>query len=153
MSVDYQRVAQRLAVIAAAKLVLADLERDAKMEAATLRRGTVVALDDHDVELGKLTVPKPTVPAPQIVDEAAAAGWAIDQFGETSVRMGLSEIGRRDVLAAFAKGVEVPGVVQLESRPATPRFTPSRDVVDLVRGMVARGVLAVEDLPMIGGAA
>lgn len=153
MSIDYQEVAQRLAVIAAAKLVLADLERDAKLEAATLRRGTVVALDDHDVELGKLTVPKPTVPAPQIVDEAAAAGWAIGEFGEAAVRMGLSDIGRRDVLAAYTKGIEVPGVMQPDSVPATPRFTPSRDVVELVRGMLARGVLTDDDLPMIGGAA
>lgn len=151
MSVDYQAVAQRLAVIAALKQVLADFEHEAKLEAATLRRGTVVALDDHDMELGKLTVPKPTVPQPRIVDEAAAAGWAIGEFGESAVRMGLSDTGRRDVLAAFLKGIEVPGVYQPDTVPATPRFTPARDVVDLVQGMLARGVLTVADLPMIGG--
>ena len=149
---DYQAAVRELAVITAMEQVLAKRKSELKTDVSELRRGTVVALDDQDQELGKLVVPKPTTPKPVIVDEAAAAGWAIDQFGETAVRMGLSDIGRTDVLAAYARGVAVPGVEQPLDRPGTPRFTPSRDVVTLVQGMYERGVLSAADLPMIGGA-
>lgn len=149
---DYQATVRELAVITAMEQVLAGRKAALKADAATLRRGTIVALDDLDQELGKLVVPKPTTPKPVITDEAAAAGWAIDQFGETAVRMGLSDTGRSDVLAAYARGVAVPGVEQPLDRPGTPRFTPSRDVLELVRGMFARGALTADDLPMIGGA-
>ena len=71
---------------------------------------------------------------------------------EYAVHMRLSDIGKTDVLAAYARGVAVPGVEQPLDRPGTPRFTPSRDVVALVQGMVSRGVLTAADLPMIGGA-
>ena len=149
---DYQAGARQLAILAAIRMYLADVEAQVKAEMATLRRGTVVALDDLDQELGKLVVPKPTTPRPVIVDEAAAAGWAIDEFGEYAVRMGLSDTGRMDVLAAYARGVAVPGVEQPMDRPGTPRFTPSRDVVELVRGMLSRGALSAADLPQIGEA-
>ena len=97
-------------------------------------------------------MPATTTPKPVIVDEAAAVGWAIGEFGEYAVHMRLSDIGKTDVLAAYARGVAVPGVEQPLDRPGTPRFTPSRDVVALVQGMVSRGVLTAADLPMIGGA-
>ena len=146
---DYQADARELAVLTAVEQVIAARKAVLKERVATLRRGTVVALDDLDQELGKLVVPKPK---PVIVDEAAAVGWAIGEFGEYAVHMRLSDIGKTDVLAAYARGVAVPGVEQPLDRPGTPRFTPSRDVVALVQGMVSRGVLTAADLPMIGGA-
>ena len=149
---DYQADARELAVLTAVEQGIAARKAVWEERVATLRRGTVVALDDLDQELGKLVVPKPTTPKPVIVDEAAAVGWAIGEFGEYAAHMRLSDIGKTDVLAAYARGVAVPGVEQPLARPGTPRFTPSRDVVALVQGMVSRGVLTAADLPMIGGA-
>ena len=61
---DYQATVRELAVITAMEQVLAGRKAALKADAATLRRGTIVALDDLDQELGKLVVPKPTTPKP-----------------------------------------------------------------------------------------
>lgn len=146
--IDFESRVRDLAVCAAMKQVIERRERELKADIATLRRGTIYAYDgDH--ELGYVSVPKPSQPSPRIEDEAAAVGWAVEQFGEGAMCVRLSDTGRRDVIEAAKKGTEVPGVEIPEPRPATPRFTPAKDVRERIAVMVAEGRLTAADLPAL----
>ncbi|MGF7125049.1 hypothetical protein [Rhodococcus sp. BE178] len=160
-----------LAAIAAVKKIVADAEAAKKVELqAELTRGTVYAYadDDKSVQLGYASVPKPTQPKPtvEIEDEARVLPWALDMFGESVASFQLTEQGRKSVIEyaladhmhagapAEYDGVEGVRVRVPEARPSTPRFTPEKNVVELVQGMVRSGRLSLSTiLELDGGAA
>ncbi len=158
---DLESVVTTLALVAALKNKLAEVEKTAKVElAAHLTRGTVYAFDGLDNtdehQLGYASVPKPTQPKPvvEIDDEARVLPWAVDEFGDSAATYRLSEQGlasvRARALAAHkAAGsperFEFDGVVVTvpPARPASPRFTASKNVDALVEAMVRDGRLSV----------
>jgi len=159
---DIDTTVRNLAAIAAVKKMLAKAEAATKAElSAALKRGTVYAHTDTGDELGYANVPKVAQPKPTIVvtDEAQVFAWMCDQFGEGIVetRVQLTEQGRKSfeefVLDAHkAAGSEdyfdLPGV-SVSVPPAkdpVPSFTPSKNVVELVRGMAQRGALSLSDV-------
>ena len=158
---DIEQIVKDLAAIAAVKKLVADAEKTAKSALQDqLQRGTVYAFVDGN-ELGCANVPKPSQPKPvvQVVDEALAFGWMVDEFGEGSVEtvVRLTEQGRKSlelaVLSEHAKAGspsefshEGVTVTVPEPRPATPRFTPAKNVVELVQRMVQRGDLSIAGL-------
>lgn len=157
-----------LAAIAAVKKIVGNAEDAKKAELQSeLPRGTVYAYADEakTVQLGYASVPKPTQPKPtvEIEDEARVLPWAIDMFGDSVASFQLTEQGRRSVIEyALADHksagsppvfdgvdgvvVRVPG-----PRPATPRFTPEKNVVELVQGMVRDGRLSLSAIRAIEG--
>lgn len=145
---DMEQVVKDLAVCAAIKQIVDDRIKALKTSAAEMRRGTVYAYAGDD-ELGYISVPKPSVKSPVIVDEDRAVAWAVETFGESAMTVRLSDTGKRDVIEAFKKGAEVPGVVQPESTPPSPRFKPAENIVELVRGMAERGELDASLVPMV----
>jgi len=154
---DVEQLVRDLAAIAAVEKLLAEAKKSTKAALQEqLQRGTVYAYSGDD-ELGYASVPKPSQPKPviEIVDEAEAFAWMVDEFGEGSVetKVQLTEQGRKSLEAyAGAGGVEVPGVQVTvpEPRPATPRFVPAKNVVELVQGMVQRGEFSFASLLEIG---
>lgn len=162
---DITVTVRTLAAVAAVKKLLADVEQSAKRDlAATLTRGTVYAHTGAGVELGYATVPKPARPKPRIdiVDEAQLLAWMVGEFGEDVVetRVQLTEQGRASldayVDALVASGSDsagaIPGVeiTTPPPRPAAPRFTPAKDIVELVRGMAAAGELDLSEVLALG---
>ncbi|MGX7727564.1 hypothetical protein [Rhodococcus sp. 5G237] len=152
---DVEQIVRDLAAITAMEKLLADAKRTAKDALQSqLSRGTVYAFTG-DQELGYASIPKPSQPKPQIqiVDEAETFAWMVDEFGEDVIetRVQLTEQGRKSLEARLQKG-PVPGVtvVTPEPRPATPRFVPAKNVVELVRGMAERGELSFTTLLEIG---
>lgn len=152
---DVEQIVKDLAAITAMEKLLADAKRTAKDALqAQLSRGTVYAFTG-DQELGYASIPKPSQPKPviQIVDEAEAFAWMVDEFGEDVIetRVQLTEQGRKSFESAALNG-SVPGVEVTvpEPRPATPRFVPAKNVVELVRGMAERGELSFTTLLEIG---
>ncbi|EOM77663.1 hypothetical protein DW322_08690 [Rhodococcus rhodnii] len=160
-----EQIVKELAAITAAEKLVAAAKTAKKDELqAQLTRGTAyayAAVGGEQVELGYATVPKPSVPKPrvEIVDEARVLPWAVDAFGDSVLTTRLSEQGRKSVieaaLIAHETGDELDGVAV--SVPAatvpTPRFTPAKNVVELVQGMVARGEISLGDvlaLPQAG---
>lgn len=164
---DIDTTVRNLAAIAAAKQLLAKAEAAAKAElSAALKRGTVYAHTAGGEELGYATVPKPTKPKPSIdvVNEEELFAWMVDQFGdeviETKVR--LTEQGLRSLFThiesaiALAEPFEptLPPGVEVSIPPAkvpTPRFTPAKNVVELVQGMYFRGELDLDAVLAIEG--
>lgn len=153
---DVEQIVRDLAAIAAAKKLLADAEKSAKDALqAQLQRGTVYAFTGDEQELGYASVPKPSQPKPQvtIVDEAQAFAWMVEEFGDDVIetKVQLTEQGCKSLDARILKG-PIPGVevTTPEPRPATPRFTPAKNVVELVQGMAARGELSFASLLEIG---
>ncbi|KXT57521.1 hypothetical protein Y710_06980 [Gordonia sp. QH-12] len=124
---------------------------DAKAEAAKeLPRGTIHVFVDADdpmsESLGYLSVPKPSQPSPQIVDETLAMSWLLETFGEDGmVEMRLSSQGRTTLIEAAKRG-HVPGVEVPEPKPSSPRWRPSDNVVELVQAMWRRGDFSLDDL-------
>lgn len=149
MTDNMQVVVRDLAVIAACRTILDTRERELKSQFGDVRTTIYANTIPGDVmspELGRVTVPKPRQPAPMIVDEDLAVAFAVEQFGEGSMRVRLSEQGRSDVIAAAKKGVAVPGVEIPAPRPSSPSFTPAKNVLDLVKSMVAAGQITPADL-------
>jgi len=160
---------RNLAAIAAAKKLLAEAEaREKAALTGQIARGTAYAYTASGAELGYATVPKPTKPKPvvTITDEAQVFPWLVETFGPEVIeeRVVLTDQGRASleayVLEAHkAAGSEdyfdLPGV-SVSVPPAkapTPRFTPAKNVVELVRGMAAAGELNLgEVLALEGGA-
>ncbi len=154
---EIDTVVRDLAAIAAAEKLLAEAKANAKARLSErLARGTVYAYTADRQELGYATVPKPTQPKPvmTITDEAQVFPWLIETFGPEVIeeRVVLTDQGRASleayVLEAHkAAGSEdyfdLPGVsVSVPpARDPAPRFTPSKRVVELVRGMAAAGEL------------
>ncbi|NCL73726.1 hypothetical protein [Rhodococcus sp. YH1] len=161
---DLEAIVTKLALVAALKNKLADVEKTAKAElAANLTRGTVYAfdgIDDTDThQLGYASVPKPTQPKPvvEIDDEARVLPWAIDEFGDSAAtyrltEQGLASVKARALAAHKAAGsperFEFDGVVVTvpAPRPSTPRFTASKNVDALVEDMVRTGRLNITDV-------
>lgn len=158
---DIEQIVKDLAAIAAVKKLVADAEKTAKSALQEqLQRGTVYAfVDGH--ELGCANVPKPSQPRPvvQVVDESLAFCWMVEEFGEGSVEtvVRLTEQGRKSlelaVLSEHAKAGspsefthEGVTVTVPDPRPSTPRFTPAKNVVELVQAMVRRGDLSIAGL-------
>ncbi len=125
-----------------------------------MSRGTVYAFAGEQ-ELGYASVPKPSKQKPSIdvVNEAELFAWMVDQFGdeviETKVR--LTEQGLRSLFSHVESAIALaepfeptlpPGVevTTPEPRPATPRFVPAKNVVELVRGMAQRGEFSFTSL-------
>ncbi|MFC9769186.1 hypothetical protein [Rhodococcus jostii] len=159
--VGVEAIVRDLAKITAAEQILSAAKATLKARLQKeLRQGTVYAFDDQDTQLGYATVPKPAQPRPQvdIDDEARVLVWAVEMFGESAMTVRLTEQGRMSVIAyaldrhaaAGSPAVfdAVDGVIVRvpQSRLATPRFTPAKNVVELIRGMVARGALSFADL-------
>ncbi len=114
-------------------------------------RGTDYIVDDEGREIGSLQVAKGRkTTSVDIVDEAAALEWAVDNFGDSVI--GLSAAGRASVIEAAKKGTPVPGVDVVEKTGApSVRWVPHKpDHEDggadaLVESMLARGVLSLDD--------
>ncbi|WP_353107903.1 hypothetical protein [Gordonia sp. (in: high G+C Gram-positive bacteria)] len=109
--------------LAAKKAALADV----------VVRGTLRALvdptDPLSPEFGRFEIPTPTKPKPSIVDEDRVVPWALAEFGEVGiVELRLSQQGRKSVVAAAERGVEVPGVEWSEPRAGAPRWVPAKGV-------------------------
>ena len=130
----------------------------AAYQAEKVGRGTDYIVDDQGREIGSLQVAKgrKTVSV-EIVDEAAALEWAVDNFGDSVI--GLSGAGRSSVIEAAKKGTDVPGV-QMSEKTGDPsvRWVPHKpDHEDggadaLVESMLERGVLTLDDaLALEGG--
>lgn len=166
---DIETTVRNLAAIAAAKKLLAEAEaREKSALAGQIARGTAYAYTASGEELGYATVPKPTQPKPvvTITDEAQVFPWLVDAFGPEVIeqRVMLTEQGRASLEAFMLEAhkaagsddyFDLPGVsvtVPPAKDPA-PRFTPSKRVVELVRGMAAAGELNLgEVLALEGGA-
>lgn len=165
---DINTAVRTLALVAAAKKQLAEVEARAKSTlAAQLRRGTVYAHNAAGVELGYATVPKASKPKPHIVitDEAQVFAWLTELFGDGMVEtvVQLTEQGRKSFEAYVLERYEAEGCpdyfdlpgVAVSSPPVrdpAPRFTPSRNIVDLVQEMTASGELSwTEVLALEGG--
>lgn len=145
MSTDMEQVVRELAVIAAARQVLAERETELKAQ-VSIPKGTVWASvdgsNDDDKLLGNVQAKRRARPAPRIVHEDQTVAWAVGQFGESAMDVRLSETGRRDVVAAVKKGQVVPGVEWPDAPAGTSiAFTPSKNVLALVRGMASAGEL------------
>ena len=120
-------------------------------------RGTDYIVDDEGREIGSLQVAKGRkTTSVEIVDEAAALEWAVDNFGESVI--GLSAAGRSSVIEAAKRGTPVPGVtVEPTEGAPTVRWVPHKpDHEDggadaLVESMLARGVLTLDDALAIEG--
>ncbi|MFD7046109.1 hypothetical protein, partial [Rhodococcus jostii] len=156
---DLAKITAAEQILSAAKATLKDrLQKE-------LRQGTVYAFDYSGegmdpIQLGYATIPKPSQPSPQVEidDEARVLVWAVEMFGESAMTVRLTEQGRMSVIAyaldqhaaagkpAVFAGVDGVIVRVPASRPAAPRFTPAKNVVELIRGMVARGALSFADL-------
>ena len=114
-------------------------------------RGTDYIVDDEGREIGSLQVAKGRKSTSvEIVDEAAALEWAVDNFGESVI--GLSAAGRSSVIEAAKRGTQVPGVEKTErTGDPTVRWVPHKpDHEDggadaLVESMLARGVLTLNE--------
>ena len=161
---DVEQIVQDLAVLSALKKIIAEAETAAKTDLQKhLARGTVYAYagdtPTDDEQLGYATVPKPSQPKPvvDIEDEARVLPWAVDDFGDEVATFRLTEQGRKSVIARVLKLHEQAGspaefefegvVVRVpEVRPSAPRFTPSKNVVELVEGMVRAGRLSIADV-------
>lgn len=123
----------------------------AAYQEAKVSRGTDYIVDDQGHEIGSLQVAKgrKTVSV-EIVDEAAALEWAVDNFGDSVI--GLSGAGRSSVIEAAKKGTDVPGV-QMSEKTGEPsvRWVPHKPTHEhggadaLVESMLARGVLTLDD--------
>ncbi|AOD23836.1 hypothetical protein IM25_21485 [Rhodococcus sp. p52] len=158
---------RNLAAIAAAKQLLAKAEAAAKAElSAELKRGTVYAHTAAGEELGYATVPKPSKPKPsiEVVNEAELFAWMVDQFGDEVIetKVQLTEQGLRllwthvESAVALAEPFDatLPPGVEVSIPPAkvpTPRFTPAKNVVELVQGMYFRGELNLSDVLALEG--
>lgn len=164
---DIATTVRNLAAIAAAeKLLAAAKAREKAALASQVTRGTNYAYTAAGEELGYATVPKPTQPKPSIVitDEAQMFPWLVETFGSEVIeeRVVLTDQGRKSfeayVLEAHkAAGSEdyfdLPGVSVTvpPARDPAPRFTPAKNVVELVRGMAARGELDLSEVLALGG--
>ncbi|KHJ74677.1 hypothetical protein [Rhodococcus sp. Chr-9] len=158
---------RNLAAIAAVKQLLAKAEAAAKAElSAELKRGTVYAHTAAGEELGYATVPKPSKPKLniEIFNEAELFAWMVDQFGDEVIetKVQLTEQGwqslRTHVECAVALAepfdATLPPGVEVSIPPAktpTPRFTPAKNVVELVQGMYFRGELELDAFLAIEG--
>lgn len=129
----------------------------AAYQTAKVGRGTDYIVDDEGREIGSLQVAKgrKTVSV-DIVDEAAALEWAVDNFGESVI--GLSAAGRVSVIEAAKKGTPVPGVDVVEKTgDPSVRWVPHKpDHEDggadaLVESMLTRGVFTLDDALAIEG--
>ncbi|MCB8909019.1 hypothetical protein KUG88_02565 [Rhodococcus rhodochrous] len=164
---DLNTTIRNLAAIAAAKKLLAEAEAREKAALSSLVvRGTNYAYTDTGEELGYATVPKPSKPKPTIVitDEAQAYALAVDLFGEDVIeqRIELTEQGRKSFEAYILEEhkragsedyFDLPGVAVSvpPAKDPAPRFTPAKNVVELVRGMAERGALNLSEVLAIEG--
>lgn len=164
---DIETTVRNLATIAAAKKLLAEAEaREKAALASQVTRGTNYAYTSAGEELGYATVPKPSKSSPSIVitDEAQMFPWLVETFGPEVIeqRVVLTDQGRKSfeayVLEAHkAAGSEdyfdLPGVSVTvpEVKAPAPRFTPAKNVVELVRGMAARGELDLSEVLALEG--
>ena len=164
---DLNTTIRNLAAIAAAKKLLAEAENREKAALSSMVvRGTNYAYTDTGDELGYATVPKPAKPKPTIVitDEAQMFAWMTELFGdevvETTVQ--LTEQGRKSfeayVLEEHKRAgsedyFDLPGVAVSvpPAKAPVPRFTPAKNVVELVRGMAERGALDLSEVLAIEG--
>lgn len=153
---DVEQIVKDLAAITAAKKILADAEKERKAALQEqLSRGTVYAFTG-DQELGYASVPKPSQPKAvvEIVDESEALAWMVEEFGDGAVEtvVRLTEQGRKSLEMCALTNGPVPGVTVTvpEPRPATPRFVPAKNVVELVQGMAQRGEFSFTSLLEIG---
>ncbi|MFC9768919.1 hypothetical protein [Rhodococcus jostii] len=164
--VGVEAIVRDLAKCAAAEQILTAAKATLKARLQQeLRQGTVYAFDYpgegmDPIQLGYATIPKPSHPKPQVEidDEARVLVWAVEMFGESAMTVRLTEQGRASVIAyaldrhaadgkpAVFAGVDGVIVRLPQARPAAPRFTPAKNVVELVRGMVARGAMSFADL-------
>lgn len=158
---------RNLAAIAAAKKLLADAEaREKAALKKELKRATVYAFTASGDELGRATVSKPRQSKPSVVitDEAQMFPWLVEEFGPEVIeeRMVLTDQGRKSFEAYMleahkAAGSEtffdMPGasVSVPPTRDPAPRFTPAKNVVELVRGMAARGELDLSEVLALAG--
>ncbi len=146
---DLSQIVRDLAVITAVRQILDAREKEVKAAARDgLHRGSIAATDGEGAELGLLVVGKPRQPAPRIDDLDQVIPWVLDNFPGADgtlaeMRWVLTEQGRASVLAAAKSGTVVPGVSVPDPVPATPSWRPAKDVAALVRGMVARGEVAL----------
>ena len=123
----------------------------ASYQSEKVGRGTDYIVDDEGREIGSLQVAKGRKSTSvEIVDEAAALEWAVDNFGESVI--GLSAAGRSSVIEAAKRGTQVPGVEKTErTGDPTVRWVPHKpDHEDggadaLVESMLARGVLTLNE--------
>ena len=147
---------RRLAVLSGLEKQVKAALAEAKAEAAQeIPRGTIHVFVDADdpmsESLGCLSVPKPSQPAPRIVDETLAMSWLLDQFGEEGmVEMRITDQGRTTLVEAAKRG-EVPGMEVPEPRLSSPRWTPAKNVVELVGAMWLSGRINFEEVMTIGG--
>lgn len=164
---DIETTVRNLATIAAAKKLLAEAEaREKAALASQVTRGTNYAYTTAGEELGYATVPKPTQPKPNvtITDESQLFPWLVEEFGPEVIeqRVVLTEQGRKSFEAYMleahkAAGSEtffdMPGasVSVPPTRDPAPRFTPAKNVVELVRGMAARGELDLSEVLALAG--
>jgi hypothetical protein len=159
---DISTTVRNLAAIAAAKKLLADAEAREKAALSSLViRGTNYAYTADRQELGYATVPKPSRGKPHVVvtDEAQMLAWMVDEFGEDIVetKVQLTEQGRKS-LEEFALAeheesgspdyFDLPGVSVTvpPAKTPVPRFTPAKNVVELVQGMVRSGELSLTEV-------
>lgn len=170
---DRQQLLRTIAAGTAVKQIADEAINAAKKELqADLPRGTEYLYTSADPEtreeLGYATVPKPSQPKPkpELRDEEILP-WLLEENEDAvEVRYVIKDWARKDLeaaaLAAHKAGVpQKPGidVVVPAARPASARFTPSKDLVPLVRGMWQAGeldlvdVLALEVRPEPGEAA
>lgn len=164
---DIETTVRNLAAIAAAKKLLAEAEAHEKAAlAGQITRGTAYAYTASGEELGYATVPKPTQPKPvvTITDEAQVFPWLVETFGPEVIeqRVVLTDQGRTS-LEAYALEAhkasgsdyhfDLPGVSVTvpPARDPAPRFTPAKNVVELVRGMAAAGELNIGDVLALEG--
>ena len=148
-----QDLGRRLAVLdwMARKIKGQQSTDKAAYQTEKVSRGTDYIVDDEGREIGSLQVAKgrKTVSV-DIVDEAAALEWAVDNFGDSVI--GLSAAGRSSVIAAAKNGTPVPGVDVVEKTgDPSVRWVPHKpDHEDggadaLVESMLARGVLTLNE--------
>ena len=126
---DLSQIVRDLAVITAVRQILDAREKEVKAAARDgLHRGSIAATDGEGAELG----------LPWVLDNFPGADGTLAEM-----RWVLTEQGRASVLAAAKSGTVVPGVSVPDPVPATPSWRPAKDVAALVRGMVARGEVAL----------
>lgn len=163
---DIDATVRTLAAIAAAEKMLANAKSAAKAElSAALKRGTVYAHTSTGEELGYATVPKPSKPKPKVLvtEESEAFAWMVEEFGPDMVetRTQLTERGWRSLeryvesMVALADPFDPtlpPGVAVIvpPAKDPVPRFTPAKNVVELVQEMARTGQLSWTDVLTLG---
>ena len=154
-----QELGRRIAVLEWMARKIRDQQKADKdtYQTEKVGRGTDYILDDTGREIGSLQVAKgrKTVSV-DIVDEAAALEWAVDNFGDSVI--GLSAAGRKSVIEAAKKGTPIPGVTvePTEGAPSV-RWVPHKPEHEdggadaLIESMLSRGVLSLDDALAIEG--